>query len=60
MTKLNNYKTIESGAPSSMTEIGRDIIINNCKITLRFLPESNGEAINTVKKILTSSYFQEI
>jgi hypothetical protein len=28
---------------------------NRCQITLNFLPDSNGEAINVVRKILTET-----
>jgi len=31
-----------------------ELILNGCKITLNFLPESDGEAIDSVKKILSS------
>ena len=33
------------------------ISIKGCKVTLNFLPESNGKSIDTVKKILTSSQY---
>jgi len=32
-----------------------EISIKGCKVTLNFLPESNGKAIDTVKKMLISS-----
>ena len=31
--------------------------INECKITLNFMPESDGETIKTVKSILLSTYY---
>jgi len=34
---------------------GEEITIGGCKVTLYFLPESDGKALDTVKKILTSS-----
>jgi len=34
--------------------------VNGCKITLNFLPDSNGKTIDTVKKILVSSQYQSI
>ena len=46
-TSMNAFKT--SGAVS----------INGCKVTLNFLPESNGKAMDTVKKILISSIPEE-
>ena len=44
-----NYINSDSFAP-----IG-EIFIKGCKVTLNFIPESNGNAIDTVKKILISS-----
>ena len=34
---------------------GQETTINGCKVTLNFLPESNGETIDVVKKILLAS-----
>jgi len=31
------------------------VSINGCKVTLNFLPESNGKTIDAVKKMLSSS-----
>ena len=38
----------------------REMNINGCKVTLNFLPESNGKSINTVKKMLLSSQYPDI
>ena len=34
-----------------------EISVKGCKVTLHFLPESNGKTLDTVKKILTSSQY---
>ena len=39
---------------------GEVLIVNDCKIILNFLPKSNSETIDTVKKILVSSQHQDI
>jgi len=36
------------------------LIIKGCQVSLNFLPESNGETIDTVKKMLISSQYQNI
>jgi hypothetical protein len=39
----------------------RVLDVNGCKVTLNFLPKSNGETIDTVKKILSPQYqYQDI
>ena len=57
MTKKDN------NAPSSNTadfnSFGEILTTNGCKVSLNFLPESNGETINTVKKMLLSSQYRE-
>jgi len=32
-----------------------EVLIKGCKVTLNFLPESNGKTIDTVKKMLISA-----
>jgi len=39
---------------------GEVLIVNGCKVTLNFQPKSNGETIDTVKKILISSQHHDI
>ena len=46
--------------PSGVAKIERNMSVNGYKITLYFLPESTGEVIDTVKKILTSSHYQDV
>jgi len=36
----------------------RVMFINKCKVTLNFLPESDDRAIETAKKILLATYYQ--
>ena len=40
--------------------INKGLSIKGCKIVLNFLSESNGDVINTVKKILVSSHYQGV
>jgi hypothetical protein len=52
--------SISQGKEKVFTPFGEVLTENGCKVTLNFLPKSNGEAIETVKKILISSQHQEI
>ena len=38
----------------------RIIVINGANITLKFLPDSDGESISTAKKLLASTLHQDI
>lgn len=43
-----------------MEDIGYELSINGCKVKLNFLTESNEKALDTAKKILTSSLNQNV
>jgi len=48
------YKTYLKENQKEITP-SKVIFAKGCKVTLNFLPESNGKTIETVKKILVSS-----
>ena len=52
----------DTGTAQTSTNIFKTsdaVSISGCKVTLNFLPESNGKTIDTVKKILISSIPEE-
>ena len=38
----------------------KELIINRCKVTINFAPESDERTIKMVKNILLSTYYQDI
>ena len=58
--KSNQAKTTENAGivatmnDSKTTKTAQAITIKGCKVILNFLPESNGKAIDAVKKMLVS------
>jgi len=50
-----NIKRPDEKPHSTGNSNSKEFTIKGCKVTLNFLPESNGKTIDTVKNILTSS-----
>lgn len=64
MRKENGNMKYDSNVALSNTaafdSFGEVLTVNGCKVSLNFLPESNGKTIDTVKKMLVSSQYRNI
>lgn len=56
----SSRKNSDVSLPDNTFESNQSLSIEGCKIILNFLPESDGNAIDSVKKILTSMQHQNI
>ena len=59
-TSLQRNPQEHKPIPSDVAKIERNMTVNGYKVTLYFLPESTGEAVDTAKKLLVSSHYQDV
>ena len=54
------YSRIPNDNSTAFVKTAQKITVNGCSVTLNFLPDSGGNVIDTVKKMLISSQYQDV